>query len=280
MSSSPTDRLESYPVNDPCPDLEDAPEQVSHCTGLRVGSIDSESDSDYLESEDPYTFDLGSEVVDGGGFEWEDVGESGDASNDVVEELTALSSDYSTDDEEDERWESGGGGAGGRRSAVRDLEWELLVAVNNVTGNLFFNDDLLYDIDGDAYYVEDSSEIPFDQFMDNVAEIRGSPPAAKDVVENLPVVVAEDGDSELCGGDCAVCKDEIGVGVRVRTLLCSHFYHDECILPWLEMRNTCPVCRYELPTDDAEYERSKTGDVRGRPASWDVRVNEEFELFV
>ncbi|CAL9076827.1 unnamed protein product [Musa acuminata var. zebrina] len=30
----------------------------------------------------------------------------------------------------------------------------------------------------------------------------------------------------------------------------SHIYHAGCILPWLGIRNTCPVCRHELPTQD------------------------------
>ena len=34
-------------------------------------------------------------------------------------------------------------------------------------------------------------------------------------------------------------------------------YHKECVLPWLEKSNTCPTCRFEMPTDDLEYEDKK-----------------------
>ncbi|KAF8045235.1 hypothetical protein N665_5370s0001, partial [Sinapis alba] len=84
--------------------------------------------------------------------------------------------------------------------------------------------------------------------------INGSPPASKRVVDELPDV--EITSEELSIG-CAICKDEIVVEEKVKRLPCKHYYHKECIVPWLGIRNTCPVCRYELPTDDLEYERNR-----------------------
>lgn len=59
------------------------------------------------------------------------------------------------------------------------------------------------------------------------------------------------------GWECVVCKEEIELGRDVCVLPCDHGFHWGCILPWLRKRNTCPCCRFELPTDDVfcEIER-------------------------
>ncbi|PKU70344.1 E3 ubiquitin-protein ligase SGR9, amyloplastic-like [Dendrobium catenatum] len=55
-------------------------------------------------------------------------------------------------------------------------------------------------------------------------------------------------------GECAICGEEILDG---GTMPCGHPFHWGCILEWLRMRNTCPCCRFELPTVDiyGEIER-------------------------
>ncbi|OEL22185.1 hypothetical protein BAE44_0016795 [Dichanthelium oligosanthes] len=83
----------------------------------------------------------------------------------------------------------------------------------------------------------------------------GAPPAARAAVERLQVVAVR-GEEEAAQG-CAVCKDGLAQGELATRLPCAHFYHGACIGPWLAIRNSCPVCRYELPTDDPEYERRR-----------------------
>ncbi|KAG4939850.1 hypothetical protein JHK86_045991 [Glycine max] len=96
----------------------------------------------------------------------------------------------------------------------------------------------------------------------------GTPPASKSVVEGLPDVSVTE---ELLASDssqCAVCKDTFELGETAKQIPCKHIYHADCILPWLELHNSCPVCRYELPTDDPDYEqRARRGGSGGAAAA-------------
>ncbi|KAL8152715.1 hypothetical protein V2J09_010475 [Rumex salicifolius] len=95
----------------------------------------------------------------------------------------------------------------------------------------------------------------FDRLLDQLSHLEindmsrlENPPAAKSAVESMPVVkiVASQVDVEC---QCAVCKEDFELDGEAREMPCKHIYHANCILPWLSLRNSCPVCRYELPTE-------------------------------
>ena len=87
----------------------------------------------------------------------------------------------------------------------------------------------------------------------------GNPPAAKNAVEKLKRYKIDEKKIKEFGFEncCAVCKDEFNLGEECLSMPCNHYFHDNCLLPWLKERNSCPICRYELPTDDADFEEMK-----------------------
>ncbi|CAI6003081.1 unnamed protein product [Closterium sp. NIES-64] len=78
----------------------------------------------------------------------------------------------------------------------------------------------------------------------------GNPPASQSSVAALPAVVVLLEDVESGAACCTVCNEVAEVGEEVVRLPCRHLYHGACIRQWLGVRNTCPMCRFELPTDD------------------------------
>ncbi|CAI5480075.1 unnamed protein product [Closterium sp. Yama58-4] len=57
--------------------------------------------------------------------------------------------------------------------------------------------------------------------------------------------------------ECSVCREKWEIGDKLREMPCSHRFHVDCLQPWLDEHNSCPLCRYEMPTDDHAYERRK-----------------------
>lgn len=100
----------------------------------------------------------------------------------------------------------------------------------------------------------------FDMLLQHLAENDpnryGTPPAQKEAVEALPTIKVED---EL---QCSVCLDEFEIGAEAKEMPCRHRFHSGCILPWLEMHSSCPVCRFQLPADESKRDSNESRDSR------------------
>ncbi|RLN00946.1 hypothetical protein C2845_PM06G15590 [Panicum miliaceum] len=54
--------------------------------------------------------------------------------------------------------------------------------------------------------------------------------------------------SSLRRAVCAICKEELPLAAAARRLPCDHLYDSSCIVPWLEVHNSCPICRSGIPS--------------------------------
>jgi hypothetical protein len=62
-----------------------------------------------------------------------------------------------------------------------------------------------------------------------------------DVLDCFAAAPLEKGEDE--GTDCSICYDTLARGERNRCFECHKQIHRECIERWLELHDTCPLCR-------------------------------------
>jgi hypothetical protein len=113
------------------------------------------------------------------------------------------------------------------------------------------NDEDSYQYSDEYSYMseDEESESAFDESEYEDSD-HGPPPTAKSAIENLATrVICHD---QVVSGDaiCSICRDMIPLDEAAKELPCKHFYHRKCITEWLNIRNFCPLCKYEMPTDD------------------------------
>ncbi|KAJ2719287.1 hypothetical protein GGI07_005304 [Coemansia sp. Benny D115] len=97
----------------------------------------------------------------------------------------------------------------------------------------------------------------------------GPPPASQEFIRTLPNIAK----NECQDVTCIVCNEEAVPlqsssangsvqGEVVTRLPCKHYFHLACVKPWLELHNTCPMCRFEVPSDDPLWLEKKREESR------------------
>ncbi|CAN6362213.1 unnamed protein product [Urochloa humidicola] len=82
----------------------------------------------------------------------------------------------------------------------------------------------------------------------------GGVPASEDAMAALPEMTV--GEGEAWREECAVCLDPYEAGDTLRTMPCSHGFHESCIFQWLRVSRLCPLCRFALPAEVEEEAES------------------------
>lgn len=96
------------------------------------------------------------------------------------------------------------------------------------------------------YFIGPGLELLLKHLADNDPNRYGTPPAQREAIEALLTVNIEE------NLQCSVCLDDFDLGTEAKEMPCKHKFHCGCLMPWLELHSSCPVCRYQLPADESK----------------------------
>lgn len=102
----------------------------------------------------------------------------------------------------------------------------------------------------------------FDSLLRELNSKGGQPPASKASIEAMPLVEVEEDE-----GECVICLEEWKDSGVAKEMPCKHRFHENCIVKWLEIHGSCPVCRHQMPVDDenlGKRREGRVGDEEGR----------------
>ena len=62
-------------------------------------------------------------------------------------------------------------------------------------------------------------------------------------IENLNTLIVC---NELPENNCSICLDEFKNEDILKKLNCSHIFHKDCLVPWINNNKSCPLCRTDI----------------------------------
>ena len=82
-----------------------------------------------------------------------------------------------------------------------------------------------------------------DEHRENVQIVRYHNRPKKINIDNLNNILLC---NELPDDLCSICLEEFKEGDKIKKLNCNHVYHEECLIPWLNKNDYCPMCRQNI----------------------------------
>ncbi|XP_011683664.1 E3 ubiquitin-protein ligase RNF126 [Strongylocentrotus purpuratus] len=95
----------------------------------------------------------------------------------------------------------------------------------------------------------------------NNADGHGPPPATEVDIRRLEMITINNIHIEQ-SADCPVCMEAFKGDEAAKRLPCTHFFHPKCVETWLEMHNTCPVCRKSINEESAPGDSASNSNAR------------------
>lgn len=84
-------------------------------------------------------------------------------------------------------------------------------------------------------------------------------PIMKAKLKSLPVST----DIYCSQPSCPICNEEFALEEGVLCMPCSHVFHNKCVMPWLDMKQNCPICRFQLDNTIPSLEELELESVEG-----------------
>ncbi|UIZ20972.1 hypothetical protein KXD40_000275 [Peronospora effusa] len=119
--------------------------------------------------------------------------------------------------------------------------------VNDLVQAVLGHDNQCQTMKRTRHLLEDFLDIKYHRAnaIDRVFQYK-NPAASPTVVPVEPCPAGQDcGDTVDDSSECPICCDDLADDTTLR-LPCNHNYHAGCVLVWLNIQHTCPVCRLYL----------------------------------